>query len=109
MDQDQRGRSFWLLGALAVAGSAYIAWLLYQGMLLGTNRLDGTLGVMLGLYICAQPAANGIDLIFFQRSSRYRARGSWSETAWLALNVLVLLIGLTVLIVGTTRFARGGD
>ena len=69
----------------------------------GYDRLIGSIGVLLGLYICSHPAANAVDLLFFQRSAMRQLSKEWSGVAWLALNLLVLLVGWIVIVIGTTR------
>jgi hypothetical protein len=73
----------------------------------GNNRAIGSIGVLLGLYICAQPAANAVDLLFFQRGAVRQVSREWSGVGWLALNALVLLIGWLVIVIGTTRLTSG--
>ena len=68
----------------------------------GNDRLVGSIGVLLGLYICSQPAANAVDLLFFQRGAVRQLSKAWSGIAWLALNLLVLLVGWLVIVIGTT-------
>ncbi len=67
------------------------------------NRLIGIIGVLLGLYICSQPAANAVDLLFFERGAVRRLAKDWSGMGWLMLNLLVLLAGWLVIVIGTTR------
>jgi hypothetical protein len=90
--------------ALLVPGCAYLGWMLYFPLLTGRTLLDGSVGVVLGLYICSHPAANGIDLLFLQRGALRRASRQWSGIEWLALNALVMLIGWFVMVVGAARF-----
>ena len=69
-----------------------------------TTSWDGSLGVLLGLFICAHPAANLLDALLFAGSAG-RDSSSWQSTlAWLALNLLVLFSGWNVIFIGTTRF-----
>ena len=81
-------------GVLAIG---YAGVLYSQHAITATNQLDGIIGAMLGLFICAGTAANLIDALYDPAA---RKRG-----AWLTANFLVLLWGLFVIIVGTTRFA----
>ena len=103
MDQHRRGRNILTLGGLILLALAYGSWLYYQRTLTGTNKLDGIVGVLLGLYICSHPAANALDVLFFRRAARPQVSSGWSGVWWLALNVLVLLIGWIVIIIGTIR------
>lgn len=95
--------------ALLVPAAVYLGWMLYWPMVTGTSLFDGSVGVVLGLYICSHPAANGIDLLFLQRGALRRATKEWSGIEWLALNALVMLIGWIVIVVGAARFMRTSD
>ena len=55
-------RTLWVL---VLAGIVYGSLLRYLRTLTGITMLDGGIGVALGLYICAHPAANAINLLFF--------------------------------------------
>jgi hypothetical protein len=84
-------------------GLVYAAVFFWRPAWLGRPLLAGSLGVLLGLYICSNPAANAIDRLFFGRGRR--AHSSQAETVWLAANCAVLLVGLLVIIIGATRFS----
>ena len=56
----------WILLAPA---AAYLTWVLFFPAFTVGLLFDGSVGVLLGLYICSQPAANGIDLMFMQRGA----------------------------------------
>src|SRR5262245_1862851 len=90
--------------ALLVPAAAYLGWMEYWPMLTGATLFDGSVGVVLGLYICSHPAANGIDLLFLQRGALRRGTRQWSGIEWLALNALVMVIGWLVIVVGAARF-----
>jgi hypothetical protein len=97
------------LCVLLVPAAAYLGWASYFRPFAESNVVDGTLGVLLGLYICSHPAANGIDLIFVERGAFRRVTARWSGVSWLALNGLVLFVGWLVIVAGATQvFARGG-
>jgi hypothetical protein len=97
------------LCALLVAAAMYLAWASYFRPLDASPLVDGTIGVLLGLYICSHPAANGIDLIFLERGAFRRVTSRWSGVSWLALNGLVMFAGWLVIVAGATAvFARGG-
>ena len=90
-----------MLGLVVLLALAYGGWLYFQRTLTGSYRLDGVVGVLLGLFICSRPAANMLDLLF---TWRYQATTSeWSAMGWLALNVLVTIVGWIVITVGATR------
>jgi len=105
MDQHRHRRNTRILWALALLAAVYIALLSYLHTLTGSSLLDGIIGVLLGLYICSRPAANAVDMLFFERGA-LRQLSEWSGIGWLALNMLVFLLGCAVIITGTTRFAR---
>jgi hypothetical protein len=82
---------------------AYAGLLRYLHTLTGIPVLDGSVGVALGLYICSHPAANAVDMLFFERYNLRQISSEWSGVGWLALNALVLLAGWMVIFVGLTR------
>jgi hypothetical protein len=106
MSQDTHASNVVRLYALLVPAAAYLAWTMWWPTLTGIALLDGSIGVILGLYICSHPAANGIDLFFLQRATRRRFTSHWSGLAWLLLNALVMVIGCLVIVVGAARFTQ---
>ena len=88
--------ALWGLILLAIAYSSSLRFL---RTLTGSSFIDGLIGVVLGLYVCAHPAANTVNLLFFERDSR-RQSSEWSLVRWLALNPLVLLAGWVVILIG---------
>jgi hypothetical protein len=97
------------LCALLVAAAAYLVWASYFRPLEQSGLIDGTIGVLLGLYICSHPAANGIDLIFLERGALRRVASRWNGVSWLALNGLVMFVGWLVIVAGATQVVgRGG-
>ena len=90
------------LGVVSGLGLVYAGVFFWRPAWLGRPLLAGSLGVLLGLYICSNPAANAIDRLFFGRGS---ARTSQSEAVWLLANCAVLLVGLMVIILGATRLS----
>jgi hypothetical protein len=107
MHQPQRQRRTAVLWLLVLLALAYALLLRYQHPLTGRSDLDGGVGVVLGLYICAQPAANLLDMILFGRYAPRQPGWQRRDAWWLAQNALVMLAGLAVLMMGTTRFTRG--
>lgn len=93
---------------LIAVGVAYTAWMIDQGRLTSTDRLDGIIGVLLGLFTCSYPAAHFLDLLLFHRDSLLRDAERRSVIAWILANGLVLAVGLAVIILGMTRFTRRG-
>lgn len=81
------------LWGLIVLAIVYSGLLRYLPTLTGTVLLDGWIGIALGLYVCAHPAANAINLLFFERDRLYQATSDWPLIRWLALNLIALLAG----------------
>ena len=104
-EYQQHPRSLARLWLVALLGVVYAAIFILRPLLLGRPLLAGSIGVLLGLYICSHPAANGIDMLFLGRRGHYVDRSTQNETLWLLVNFLVLLVGLVVIIIGATRFS----
>ena len=94
------------LCALLLPAAAYIGWTVHASAITGVPRVDGTAGVLLGLYTCAHPAANAIDLIFKDRRAARRMVSEWDGIGWVALNLLVMLIGWIAIVVGAAFFSN---
>jgi len=109
MDQQRSGYNIKKLWALILLGIAYSSLLYYQRTLTGANKVDGIIGVLLGLFICSHPVANVLDTFFFGRGTRRRFSSGWFVVFWLALNMIVFLIGWFVIFVGTTRLVGRVD
>lgn len=107
MGQSRYKRNTTVLWGLILLAIAYGSLLRYLHTLTGTAMLDGSIGVALGLYICAHPAANGVKMLFFERDALRRISSEWSIVRWLALNLLVLLTGWMVIFVGLRRLVDG--
>lgn len=93
----------WVLAALALA---YAAWLLSEGTITGRNTWDAVLGVLMGLYICSRPVGNALDLLFTQDSGRWPNLFRRAGLTWMALNLVVLLMGWFIVFLGATRLPR---
>ena len=102
MDGQRLRRNTKVLWAMVVLAIVYSGTIYYWFGSVSRDWLVGSLGVLLGLYICSHPAANAVDLIFFERGAirRFTKQPAW--LGWLALNLLVLLAGWTVILIGTT-------
>ncbi len=96
----------WLVGVIMLA-AVYGGLLYFGGTLTGTARLDGIVGVVLGLFICSHPSANVVDLLIFGRSLGRQGMSKRTYILWWALNALVFLVGFMVIVSGTTRFTAG--
>jgi hypothetical protein len=98
-----------ILSILIVLAAAYSLWFHQRQMLTGYPTVDGSVSVLLGLYVCSHPAGNAIDLFFFERSPFHRVVGEWSSIRWLLLNILTLLMGWIVIYLGTAHLTSRGD
>ena len=101
--QHRREHNIKPLGGSVLLAIAYSGLLYYLRTLTGANTLDGIIGVLLGLYICSHPAANMLDALFFERRFQRQGSSRWSGISWLALNLLVLLVGWLVITIGATQ------
>lgn len=99
MDRGNRLRLITLL-ILTLPAFVYIVIAQRQIVLTGQNRIDGIIGVMLGLYVCSLAAADLLDMLF----TRWPRLSKLTDVQWLALNAVFLLLGVAVIIMGTTRF-----
>jgi hypothetical protein len=95
----RNGLTLWRLIMLAIAFGLLINTL---QALLGSAAAAGWIGIALGLFICAHPAANAVNMLFFERDMLSRL-SEWSVVRWLALNLLVLLTGWMVIFLGLRR------
>jgi hypothetical protein len=90
---------------MVLLGLVYAGWISSVQVLTGIRWLDGSIGVLLGLYICSHPAANAVDLLFFQRAALRQMSSEWPGIGWLGLNLLVLVIGWVAIMIGVMRIA----
>lgn len=104
MDRDRRGRKSRTLLVLILLALVYSVLLGCRCATTGRDTLDGTLGVILGLYVCSHPAANAVDSLLFGRRVP-RPSSKPFDALWLALNLLALLAGWYVIFIGAIRFA----
>ena len=105
----QYRRQTWLLCMLIAVAAAYSFWFHQRQALTDNPTVDGTLSVLLGLYICSRPAGNAIDLVFFERSPFHRMVTEWSSIRWLVLNIVTLLMGWIVIYLGTAHLTSRAD
>jgi hypothetical protein len=84
---------------------------LYTAALAGlpgySNTLPGVIGILLGLYICAQPAANMLEiLLYLPPAEREGLLSSASGRIWLALNLLTTLAGWGIIFYGILLYTN---
>jgi hypothetical protein len=103
--QPRHKRNIWTLGFLLLLAGVYIGGLAAWQTLTGVSRLDVSLGILLGLFICSHPAANGLDMLLFMRAEEREAiTDTFAGRFWLGLNALAFLAGWAVIFAGTLRF-----
>ncbi len=105
--EKQRGYSYKRLGVVVLLALLYGGWIHTQRTITGSPRLDGIIGVLLGLFICSFPAANMLDLLFAARRAQ-SSSSEWPLLGWLGLNLLVLFAGWLVITIGATRLIGRG-
>jgi len=107
MNQQRNGRNTGtgVLWALILLGLIYLGLVSFMPTLTGVSLLDGSIGVVLGLFICSRPAGNAVDMLFYERGAFRRLTSGWAGIGWLALNLLVLFVGWLVIVSGAMRFA----
>ena len=104
MNRNKRGNRIRILAAVVCLALLYILVVNFYHTLTGTNRWDGIIGVLLGLYVCSHPAANMVDLLFFGRTSMFQELSNRTKNIWLGANLVVMVIGWVVIDLGMIRF-----
>jgi hypothetical protein len=72
----------------------------------GNDQVNGLSGVFLGLFTAAFPAANFLDMLLAELGSLHWRSVKRADLPWVGLNLVVLLTGLVVVVVGTKLFFR---
>jgi hypothetical protein len=73
-------------------------------LLTGEARMDGAIGIVLGLYVCSHPASNVLDLLFSEGGVRRHAPADESGIFWYFLNLLVMIAGWLAVLLGIIQF-----
>jgi hypothetical protein len=107
MSPPNRKRNYSTLWALVVAALVFGVLFATKQPLIISNKVDGLIAVVFGLYICSHPAANFLDVLLYRRSSLYQPGTPRAELIWLGFNLLVIFIGWFVIFMGTTRLTAG--
>jgi hypothetical protein len=100
----KHARNTRMLFAAVLIALVYGGLLYFLRSLTGITRLDGVIGIVLGVYICSHPAANIVDLIIFGRTSLRQNLSRKVYFLWWMLNLVVLVTGIIVIFTGTLRF-----
>ena len=99
---DQRRRGLRSTAGLIGLTIAALLYGLIESFVVVVSYWDGVGGGVLGLFICAQPAANLIDSLYRARSARGDESGWLSQLA----NGLAMLAGIIVIILGTVQLTQ---
>ncbi len=106
MYQPRHERNAGLLWTLIALAALYEGLLAFRHRLTDSLVLDGSFGVLLGLYICSRGAANLLDMILYGRLLQLQWPSKRAQAWWVALNVLILVVGWSVIAAGATQLAR---
>ena len=96
------------LGGLILLGLIYSGWLHFHFRLTGIQQLDGVFGVLLGIYTCAHPAANLLDMALYHHGLPGPISSKSAYVRWWALNIAVVLVGWVTIVTGLLRFSAAG-
>jgi hypothetical protein len=83
----------------------YGGLLYFLGRVFGVAPLDGSLGVILGLFICSHPAANAVDVLFYERGELHKLTSQWKGVQWLLLNLFTMIVGWLVIVIGAIQLS----
>ena len=93
----------WILLGVALIFNLLV---LLRPALTGNDEVNGLGGVLLGLFIAAFPSANFLDMLLFELGSRRWRSLQRADLPWVVLNLIVLLAGLVVVVVGSKLFFK---
>ena len=105
MEVKERWRKIRILFGLLLLGITYSILTKFHISLTGIHQWDGIAGVLIGLYICANPAANVLDVILFRRSMSLSSISGKSEFWFWILNSGVEFTGWLAIVNGLLRFS----
>ena len=97
-------RKVWWLIGLNLLVLAFCALLYLRVPLSGERRIDGIIGVLLGLYISAHPAENLLDLLFYARETYSKGFRRPEIIFWWSLNAVSLFVGWLSIFTALIRF-----
>lgn len=89
-----------LILAAIIVKLAYYNW----PRITGSPEVDGSLVIFLGFFICSRAAANFLTVILYELNTRRWTSLTRSDVHWLGLNVLIMLSGLMLVVMGIYRF-----
>jgi hypothetical protein len=97
-------RNYGTLSVMGLLAVAYYLTVYFWRPLSTAHKIEGSLGILLGLFICSKPAANLLDMLFDLLANRFQHDNALRLTLWLSSNFLVLLAGWFIITLGATRF-----
>jgi len=106
MEQRKGRQNYGMLGVMVLLALAYAVTVYLWRPLSTAHKLEGSIGILLGLFICSKPAANLLDLLFDLLQNRFQRVSGLRLTLWLVLNFIILLVGWFIITLGATRFTR---
>lgn len=109
MNAGERKRNTWKLAVVFLAAVFYALLMIRARGLSASAILDGSIGLVLGLYVCAQPAANAVTMLLFEKHPLQSFPSRRSFLGWLAWNVLALAAGWWDIFLGAARFMDRGN
>ena len=93
----------WILIGVAVVFTLLVH---FRPDLTGNDHANGYASVALGLFTAAFPAANFLDMLLAELGSLRWQAIKRADLPWVILNLAVLLIGMSIVVVGTQLFYR---
>ena len=90
---------------LLVISGIYSGLLYFHVPLTTIIRIDGTVGVILGIYACAHPAANVVDVLLYGRYLSVLNLPAPTLVYWWIVNAVVMFSGLLVFVLGLLRYS----
>jgi hypothetical protein len=106
MSQPAKRRNYWILIIPILVAMVYWVWFYFQPTLTGYHKVDGMLGVLLGLYIGSRAAVNFLDMLLYSRSALFQNASTKSIVIWLLANILTQVISFAVVLFALSRFFR---
>jgi hypothetical protein len=95
------------LALLIFTSACYLAALILIPFMPTFEQVEGIVGVVLGLYVCAHPARHFMDLLLYRKIEGERFSSTGAMAGWLSLNALVMLGGWLVIVLGVMRLTAG--
>ena len=106
MNRPLRKRHPAVLWILLIVALAFNLLVYFLPALTGNDNVNGLGGVFLGLFIAAFPAANFLDMLLFELGGWRWHSIQRADLPWVVLNLVVLLAGMFVVVVGTKLFFK---